>query len=119
MPDSPPAGDADLSTVTDLLDDEHARTILAATSAEPLSARELSDRCGLSPSAVYRRVERLREASLLDDATRPRPDGHHETVYVAGFETFELTVRDGDLTWSVEPPESDVADELTRLWGKF
>ncbi|AFK20360.1 hypothetical protein C439_15189 [Haloferax mediterranei ATCC 33500] len=34
---------------------------------------------------------------------------------------FELTVRDGELDWTIErqSDESDVADELTRLWGKF
>jgi hypothetical protein len=40
-------------------------------------------------------------------------------VYVAAIERFELSIRDGDLTWTVDRAETDVADELTRLWGKF
>lgn len=118
MTDSPVA-DPDLATLVDLLDDEHARTILAATSAEPLSASALSERCGVSPSAVYRRLDRLVDAGLLDERTRPRSDGHHDTVYVAALERFELRVADGDLDWTVDHTERDVADELTRLWGKF
>jgi predicted transcriptional regulator len=110
---------SDLSTLVSLLDDEHVRTILAATSAEPLAAAELADRCALSTSAVYRRVDRLVDADLLDERTRPRSDGHHDTVYVAALERFELTVADGELDWQVERTESDVADELARLWGKF
>jgi predicted transcriptional regulator len=119
MTDGPVADDPDLSTLVGLLDDEHVRTILAATSAEPLSAAELSERCGVSTSAVYRRVDRLVDADLLDERTRPRSDGHHDTVYVAAIERFELVVDDGEVDWTVDRTETDVADELTRLWGKF
>lgn len=111
--------ESDLATVVDLLDDEHVRSILAATSAEPLSASELSECCDVSPSSIYRRVERLTEADLLDDRTRPRSDGHHETVYVAALDRFELRVSDGDLEWTVERRRRDVADELTRMWGEL
>ncbi|MFB6184787.1 MAG: helix-turn-helix domain-containing protein [Haloarculaceae archaeon] len=119
MTREPVAEDTDLSEVVDFLGDQHVRTILTATSADPLSARELSERCDLSVSAIYRRIERLQAANLLEEGTRPRRDGHHDTVYVAALETFELTIRDGELDWTAEGPESDVADELTRLWRKF
>lgn len=119
MTDTPVATDVELAEVIDLLDDEHVRTILTATSAEPLSAQELSDRCDLSVSAIYRRVEQLEAAGLLEEGTRPRRDGHHDTVYVATLETFELTIRDGDLTWTVDRTDTDIADELTRLWREF
>ncbi|WP_049935175.1 helix-turn-helix domain-containing protein [Haloplanus natans] len=119
MTDDSVADDPDLATLVDLLDDEHVRTILAATSAEPLSAAALSDRCGVSTSAVYRRVDRLVDADLLDERTRPRSDGHHDTVYVATLERFELRVVDGAVDWTVDRANRDVADELTRLWGKF
>lgn len=119
MTDPSVSDDPDLDTLVGLLDDDHVRTILAATSATPLSASALSERCGVSPSTVYRRVDRLVDAGLLDERTRPRSDGHHDTVYVAALERFELRVEDGDLTWTVDRTDGDVADELTRLWGKF
>lgn len=119
MSDEPVAEQLDLSTVVGLLDDEHVRSILTETSAEPLSVAELAERCGVSDSAIYRRTDRLVAADLLSEQTRPRSDGHHDTVYVAALERFELSIRDGDLDWAVERGETDVADELTRLWGKF
>ncbi|GGN98469.1 MULTISPECIES: ArsR/SmtB family transcription factor [Haloarcula] len=119
MTDESVTEDADLSTVVDLLDDDHARTILVATSAEPRSASELSDRCGVSVSTIYRRVDRLTAADLLEEQTRPRADGHHDTVYVSTLERFELAIRDGDLTWRIERRGEDVADQLSRLWGNF
>jgi predicted transcriptional regulator len=111
--------DVDLSTVVTLLDDEHVRTILVVTSDAPRSANELSDHCDISTSSIYRRLDRLREADLVGERTRPRADGHHETVYVSRLDRFELTIRDGDLSWDVDRRSDDVADELTRLWGKF
>lgn len=111
--------DLGLGEIVTLLDDEHARSILAATSAEPLSAAELGDHCDVSVSTIYRRVDRLEDAGLLAERIRPRPDGHHETVYVATLDRFELTVRDGHLDWTVDRQGTDVADELTRLWGRF
>ena len=104
--------DVDLATVVSLLDDEHVRSILVAAS-------ELGDRCDLSTSSIYRRLDRLTDADLVGERTRPRSDGHHETVYVSRLDRFELTVRDGDLSWGVDRQSDDVADQLTRLWGKF
>ncbi len=111
--------DVDLATVVELLDDEHVRAILAATSDTPLSANELSERCGVSTSPIYRRLDRLTDADLVGERMRPRSDGHHETVYVSRLDRFELTVRDGELHWTLDRDSDDVADQLTRLWGKF
>ncbi len=113
--------DVDLATVVALLDDEHTRSILVATSDRPLSATELSEHCGLSTSSIYRRLDRLSEVDLVGERTRPRSDGHHETVYVSRLHRFEVTVTDGELRWDLdrESESDDVADQLTRLWGKF
>ena len=119
MTDETASGDPDLADVVGVLDDEHVRSILVATSEEPLSATELGERCDLSVSSIYRRVGRLCTLDLLEERTRPRRDGHHETVYVSVLDRFELTIRDGELTWTVDRTGSDVADELSRLWGNF
>jgi len=119
MTDDAVSEDADLADVVTLLDDEHVRSILVATSAEPLSAKELGERCDLSVSSIYRRVDELREFDLLEELTRPRRDGHHETVYVSAFDRFELAIQDGELDWTVARASGDVADELSRMWGNF
>jgi hypothetical protein len=40
-------------------------------------------------------------------------------VYASVLDRFELTIRDGDLEWTVERTDGDVADELSRMWGNF
>lgn len=118
MGDTPP-DEQDLDRVIELLNDEHGRTILAATSAQPHSADELADRCGLSASNIYRRLGELQDVGLLRKQTRPRPDGNHESVYTTALTAIELRFEDGELTWSLTRDDGDVADELTRMWRNF
>jgi DNA-binding Lrp family transcriptional regulator len=118
--------DPDLETVAELLDDAYAREILTATSIEPMTANRLSERCDASRSTVYRRTERLVDAGLLGERTRPRADGHHDTVYYATLDRFEVEpaavgevevrLRDGELHVEVDRVRGDLADGLTALW---
>lgn len=109
----------DFSTVTGLLDDEYARTILAETSQEPLSASELAERSDASLATITRRLDDLEAADLVAEQTRPRADGHHDTVYVARLDRLEVRLRDGEFEFELARRERDMTDELRRLWGKF
>lgn len=111
--------DADLETVVGLLDDDHVRTILEATSLEPRSASELAERCGASQQTVYRRLDRLQEAGLVTDRTRMRRDGHHDTVYAAALDEVSIRLRDGELSFELRRTRRDAADELADLWRRF
>lgn len=112
--------DLDLETVAGLLHDESARTILTATSVEPMSANELSERCDVSPPTVYRWTERLQAAGLIAERTRPRSDGHHDAVYVATFEELSVRLEDGSMDVEIDFTDGDdgvdVADRLTEMW---
>ena len=111
--------DADLTIVFELLNDEYARSILTETSTKPMSAKELSQRCDTSLTTVYRCVEKLEEAGLLAERTRPRSDGHHDTVYVASLDEFSVRLRDGELDFEIEHRDEDAADRLIDLWEMF
>ena len=113
------SGEPDLATVVALLDDGQVRSILEATSDEPRSVNELSERCDVSPSTIYRRVERMTSARLLGERTRPRADGHHETVYYATLDRLEISLEDGHLQFTLDRQHTDPADQLTDLWENF
>jgi len=117
--DSGVSGDESLETVVALLDDDHARAILTATSDEALSAKDLSERCDISQATVYRRVDRLTDAGLISERTRPRADGHHDTVYVASLDELTIRLRGGQLEFELDRRGEDIADRLTRLWEEF
>lgn len=111
--------DPELATLIGLLDDEHARNILVETSVTPLSASELADRCDTSRQTVYRRLEKLQAADLVAEQTRPREDGHHDTVYAATLDRLSIDLNEGTLSFEVERDQTDAVDELTRLWRTF
>lgn len=114
----PVSEDPDLPTIASLVDNEHARTVLAATSVEPMSARELTERCDATLPTVYRIVDRLEAADLLREGTRIREDGHHDAVYVATLDSLEVSLENGRFEVSIER-RHDPADELADLWEKF
>jgi DNA-binding HxlR family transcriptional regulator len=114
----PVSDDADLGTVAGLLADADTRTLLEAVAEEPASPTELAELVDVSRKTVYRRLDQLHEAGLVSEHTRPRADGHHETVYTAALEGIHVELTDDGLTYRVETDE-DPADELTKLWGAF
>lgn len=70
-----------VQAVLDALRDPDCRAILDATGDEALSARELSERCGLPLSTTYRKVDTLLEGSLLEERTRVGRSGKHPNEY--------------------------------------
>ena len=103
-----------------LLDDDYARSILVATSAEPMSANELSEEIDASVSTIYRRVERLKAHGLIEEQLRPQPDGNHYKVYASTLDSVEVSFDDGDVSLTVERrPEDDPADRFTRMWEEL
>ena len=116
-------GDAepDLATVAGSIEDAGTRRMLAAMADGPRSTADLAALVDVSRQTVYRRLDRLQDAGLVADHTRPRADGHHETVYAATLREFHVELTADGFEWTVrtEPAESDPADELTRLWGEF
>jgi predicted transcriptional regulator len=109
----------EFETVVGLLDDEYARHILTATSKEPMTVPELSERSEAAESTLYRRVEQLTEAELVTEQTRVRSDGHHDTVYAATLTDCHVTLRDGQFEVELERTDRDAADRLHRLWREF
>jgi DNA-binding transcriptional ArsR family regulator len=61
----------------ELLGDEYSRRLLRAIVDEPRTGGELVDATDMSKSTVYRRLERLEDAGLVEATQRIDPDGHH------------------------------------------
>lgn len=103
--ESGPAGKtADLAptTLLELLDDEYARGILEATANKAVPARELAERLDASRATVYRRLERLEEAGLVEPAMTYDADGYHRKVFRATLQSATVTLGDGALETTVD-----------------
>lgn len=72
--------DVDPSAVLELLSDPGCRAILAAT-GRPRTAAELCEVCDMPTSTVYRKLEGLSDAALLEETRRLRDHGNHPVQY--------------------------------------
>ncbi|WP_135534984.1 helix-turn-helix domain-containing protein [Halostella pelagica] len=105
--------------VLSLLDDECARTILIATSEEPMSADALTEACNASAPTIYRRIDRLDEHDLLEEQQEMDPDGHHYKTYAARLERVAVDIEDGTMDIDVHRRGEDAADRFTRLYERL
>ncbi|MWG33191.1 ArsR/SmtB family transcription factor [Halomarina oriensis] len=93
----------DPADVLDHLGDDVSRTILAACSADARSVGELAEVCDVSEATIYRRLNRLMNAGLLDERTRIN------TRTVSGGKEYRTTVSNIDVGFD----ESGIAVRTT------
>lgn len=87
--------------VLNLLDAEYTQSILEATRNEAKSARSLAEECGASRPTVYRRLNSLQEAGLIESSVVYDPDGHHRTVFEATLEAVSFSVTANGLSVTI------------------
>jgi len=87
--------------VFELVDDPHVQTILNAVRDEPRPARELVELCEASRPTVYRRLERLETAGIVQTHTQVHPDGHHRKLFTTDVEAVSLELDEGEFTAQV------------------
>lgn len=79
----------DSERVLDALGDTACRRIIGALD-EPLTARELVDRCDGSRSTVYRKLDSLVESGLLERHNRIRTDGTNATEFELAVDSVNV-----------------------------
>lgn len=106
----------DLQVVLDALEDSGCRKIVRSLT-EPMSAKEVSNRCDIPLTTTYRKLELLETASLVDEQTEIRSDGHHTNRYRNDFEELRVRLDDGrEFSVSVTRPSRSADERLADLW---
>ncbi|WP_254768573.1 winged helix-turn-helix domain-containing protein [Salinilacihabitans rarus] len=109
---------ADLDRVVGVLDDEACRDIVSALD-EPMTVREIADEADVPLSTTYRKLDRLRKASLVSERTQLRAGGHHRSRYLAHFDRIAVELDgDRDFRVEVERPLSDPEQRLVDVWSE-
>lgn len=115
-----PFGDpgADLQAVLEALDDPDCRTIVEHLE-EPMTASEIADATGIPLSTTYRKLDRLTEATIVEEHTEIRSDGHHATLYRCNFESVEVTLEDGQsFAVDISRPTTSPDERLAGIWSE-
>jgi DNA-binding transcriptional ArsR family regulator len=78
------------TAVLELLGDEFTRDVLQALGDGPRTGREILDATDVSRPTVYRRLNRLQEAGLVEAETKIRQNGHHCKQFRLVVEQFDF-----------------------------
>jgi Fe2+ or Zn2+ uptake regulation protein len=81
--------------VIKLLSDADCRKLLAATDTS-MTAAELTDACDIPRATVYRKLNRLADAGLVETSQRLREQGRSPTEYRRQVD--QLLLQSGDAT---------------------
>jgi len=92
----------------ELLGDEYTHRVLEAVLEKPRTGREIIDAADVSKATVYRRLEELEEANLVDSRMNLDEDGHHCKQFYATVESIRVGFDDGGFTVDVESGVSGV-----------
>lgn len=100
------------------LADPDCRAILT-TLDEPRPAKAVAEICDLPQTSTYRKLQQLSDASLVEERTEVRADGHHATTYVRDCSGVFIAVNsdesfDVDVVRERESPDK----RLARLWTR-
>ncbi|RJT07115.1 helix-turn-helix domain-containing protein [Halococcus sp. IIIV-5B] len=108
-----------LQRVLDALNDDDCRDILREI-AEPMTATELIETCEIPQSTMYRKLERLSQASLVRGRDTINPGGGRTTKYTRDFNDVKISVNeDGDFSVTVERPARKTEERLADIWSRM
>ena len=84
-----------------------------------MTASELQSQCDIPQSTLCRKLELLTEATLLEESTEIRRDGHHASKYSIAFSEVKLALdSDRQLTVTIERPTQTADERLAELWSE-
>jgi len=104
------ASQVDPAELLHLLGDEYTRDVLQTLAAEPRTGREIVTASDASKATVYRRLDRLSEAGLVESSTKLDPDGHHREQFRVTFEGATCTVSEDGIEAKLCTREDTTAD---------
>lgn len=88
-------------SLVELLGDEHIRQILEMIAEDSMGGREMAEAASLSRPTVYRRLNELEDAGLVETTMAVCSEGHHHKEYSAVLETANLELNGDGLTATV------------------
>jgi DNA-binding transcriptional ArsR family regulator len=117
-----PVGNEDAPTtqeVLDALDDPDCRTILRET-AQPMTAKELTENCGISQSTMYRKLDLLSTATLVREIHSIHPERGRITRYQRNLDDLNISITDDDqFDVTINRPKRTADERLADMWSEM
>ena len=81
----------DAECFLDVVNDKYAQNILTALADRPTAAATLAEELDASRPTVYRRLNSLESAGLIESTVALDPDGHHRKRFHVVIDSINLT----------------------------
>lgn len=94
--------DASAEELLALFGDEYACNILTSLEEGSKPARALAEDCGMSRPTVYRRLDRLADAGLIDERLQYAPDGNHRKEFYLAVSAVTFDVSTDGFSGRIE-----------------
>lgn len=108
----------ELESILAALNDDDCRRIVEALS-EPMTAEEISEATDIPLSTTYRKLDRLTDASLLEEGVEVRKDGQHVSRYILVFDEVNISLSDErELEVELSRDEMSADERLAALWSE-
>ncbi|MDY6780151.1 MAG: helix-turn-helix domain-containing protein [Halobacteria archaeon] len=105
----------DLQEVLDALNDPDCREILHQAD-EPMTADELSESCDIPQSTLYRKLDLLTDASMLEETVELRSDGRHTSRYRRDVDEIRVSIDDEAIEVEISKPSQEPDQRLAKMW---
>ncbi|CQR51039.1 MULTISPECIES: winged helix-turn-helix domain-containing protein [Haloferax] len=102
---------SDPSSALSALSDGDSRRILAACDEAPRTAQECAELCDVPLSSVYRKLDQLTEASLLDERLRIQTAAHHPREFATNFDTLSFSFDDAGVSLAFRQVATDGGED--------
>lgn len=101
--------------VFDALSDDDCISIVEALD-EPMTTNQISEVCDMPLSTTYKKIDKLDDATLVEESVQLREDGKHTNTYVVDFEEVCAKLTDEHrISVEVSKPETR-GERLERMW---
>lgn len=108
-----------LQDILSALDDPECRAILKETT-EPMTANELVATCDIPQSTLYRKLDRLSEASLVREFIGVGPEGGRITRYERDITDVTISIEEtDDFSININRPARHADERLADMWSKM
>lgn len=97
----------DFELLLEVLSDAYACELLRMLTDGQKPASELIEQCGMSRPTVYRRLDTMAEAGIIDCRQSSTADGRQRTEYHLAVDAIEFTLQPDGVTGAVLTDGSD------------
>ena len=105
------------ANVYEVLADDRARQVLAATDDAKQSAHDIVNVCDGSLSSIYRRLDVLDEYGLIESEISIDEGGHHRRVYKPDFEAIHVRLHDAEIEVTIDHGED--TERYREQWSSI